>query len=219
MFVSPVSSLHAGLHGLPTQHWAPKPLTHPAHCLPPAVGSLPPERTIPPAILRGAAGLAVLSVARVGAGWSLSVGSGLVVARTAEGGWSAPSALLSLASSIGWQIGLEVQDLVRGDGGVDTLWNSQTAPAGTALDDGLRLRPALRRQHASLPPTASQPPLAVLTGPSCFFPPMDPGAGPAHRVGPQGLLLQPAGGGRRAVHRGRAGEPLRDSVSSMWRLG
>ena len=37
----------------------------------------------------------------------------LVVARTPEGGWSAPSALLSLASSVGWQLGLEVQDLVR----------------------------------------------------------------------------------------------------------
>lgn len=88
---------------------------HPSPCRhnqPAAVGSLPPERTIPPAILRGAAGLAVLSVARVGAGWSLSVGSGLVVARTSEGGWSAPSALLSLASSVGWQLGLEVQDLV-----------------------------------------------------------------------------------------------------------
>jgi lipid-binding SYLF domain-containing protein len=36
-----------------------------------------------------------------------------VVARTGEGGWSAPSALLSLASSVGWQLGLEVQDLVR----------------------------------------------------------------------------------------------------------
>ena len=107
--VEPCKSVHCNFGLTPTSQ-------HPAHLLPPAVGSLPPERTIPPAILRGAAGLAVLSVARVGAGWSLSVGSGLVVARTAEGGWSAPSALLSLASSIGWQIGLEVQDLVRGEG-------------------------------------------------------------------------------------------------------
>ncbi|PRW57440.1 senescence-associated -like [Chlorella sorokiniana] len=97
------------------------------------VGSLPPERTIPPAILRGAAGLAVLSVARVGAGWSLSVGSGLVVARTGEGGWSAPSALLSLASSVGWQLGLEVQDLVlvlRSESALKAFCSSQLGVGG-----------------------------------------------------------------------------------------
>lgn len=76
------------------------------------VGSLPSESAIPPAILRNCAGLAILSVARVGAGWSLSLGSGLVVARTPGGGWSPPSAVLSLASSVGWQLGLEVQDLI-----------------------------------------------------------------------------------------------------------
>lgn len=77
-----------------------------------AVGTLPRERAIPPAILRGCAGLAVLSVARAAAGWSVSVGSGLVVARQPGGGWSAPSAILSLASSVGWQLGVEVQDVV-----------------------------------------------------------------------------------------------------------
>ena len=84
------------------------------------MGSLPSERCIPPAILRGCAGLAILSVAKAGAGWSLSVGSGLVVARSPEGGgsssggcgWSAPSAVLSVASSVGWQLGVEVADLV-----------------------------------------------------------------------------------------------------------
>jgi lipid-binding SYLF domain-containing protein len=84
------------------------------------MGSLPSERCIPPTILRGCAGLAILSVAKAGAGWSLSVGSGLVVARTPEGGstsgsgcrWSAPSAVLSVASSVGWQLGVEVADLV-----------------------------------------------------------------------------------------------------------
>ncbi|KAL4437474.1 hypothetical protein ABPG77_003455 [Micractinium sp. CCAP 211/92] len=77
-----------------------------------AVGTLPRERAIPPAILRGCTGLAVLSVARAAAGWSVSVGSGLVVARQPGGGWSAPSAILSLASSVGWQLGVEVQDVV-----------------------------------------------------------------------------------------------------------
>ncbi|EFN54864.1 hypothetical protein CHLNCDRAFT_35844 [Chlorella variabilis] len=76
------------------------------------VGSLPSEASIPPAILRGCAGLAILSVARAGAGWSFSVGSGLVVARAPGGGWSPPSAVLSLASAVGWQVGVEVRDLV-----------------------------------------------------------------------------------------------------------
>jgi lipid-binding SYLF domain-containing protein len=51
-------------------------------------------------------------VARAGAGWSLGVGSGLVVARAPDGGWSPPCALLALSSGLGWQLGLEVQDMV-----------------------------------------------------------------------------------------------------------
>jgi lipid-binding SYLF domain-containing protein len=79
------------------------------------VGSLPSEASIPPSLLRDCAGLAILSVARAGAGWSLGVGSGLVVARAQPGGaaaWSPPSALLSLSSAVGWQLGVEVQDLI-----------------------------------------------------------------------------------------------------------
>lgn len=100
-----------------------------------SVGSLQPERRIPPAILRSCAGLAVLSVARVGAGWGVSVGSGVVVARSPEGGWSAPSALLSLASSLGWQIGVEVQDLVlvlRSQAALKAFCSSQLGVGGGA---------------------------------------------------------------------------------------
>lgn len=107
----------------------------------PAVGGLGPERQIPPAILRGCAGLAVLSVARVGLGWSVAAGSGLVVARRPPGGgdggpgWSAPSAVLSLASSVGWQLGAEVQDLVlvlRDEAALRAFTGSQLGLGGAA---------------------------------------------------------------------------------------
>ena len=44
------------------------------------------------------AGLAILSVLKVGAGWSCGLGTGLVVARRANGSWSAPSSILSVSA-------------------------------------------------------------------------------------------------------------------------
>ncbi|KAK9868579.1 hypothetical protein WJX84_008848 [Apatococcus fuscideae] len=76
------------------------------------VGSLRPEKAIPPAVLHGAAGFAILSVAKVGMGWSGAFGTGLVVARRADGSWSAPSSLSLWGLGWGIQFGGALQDLL-----------------------------------------------------------------------------------------------------------
>lgn len=76
------------------------------------VGYLQPEKGIPAAVLQGAAGFAILSVAKVGLGWSAAMGSGLVVVRGDRGDWSPPSALAM--ASVGWglQAGGALHDLL-----------------------------------------------------------------------------------------------------------
>jgi lipid-binding SYLF domain-containing protein len=70
-----------------------------------------PESAIPPAVMRGATGLAILTVARAGFIGSVRGGTGLVVART-EKGWSGPSAIGTGALGVGFQAGAEVSELV-----------------------------------------------------------------------------------------------------------
>ncbi|KAL8093823.1 hypothetical protein AgCh_035631 [Apium graveolens] len=69
------------------------------------VQRLNPEKSIPSAVLRGAKGLAILTVAKVGALLTYKLGTGLVVARRSDGSWSAPSAIGSVG--LGW--GAQVQ--------------------------------------------------------------------------------------------------------------
>ncbi|GAB2225807.1 hypothetical protein Droror1_Dr00021574 [Drosera rotundifolia] len=77
------------------------------------VGTLsPPERSIPDAILRQAKGLAILTVAKVGAMVTYKIGTGLVVARRKDGSWSAPSAISSLGMGWGAQAGGEFTDFI-----------------------------------------------------------------------------------------------------------
>lgn len=69
------------------------------------VARLNPERTIPYAVLKGASGLAILTVAKVGALLTYKLGTGLVVSRRSDGSWSAPSAILSVGLGWGAQVG------------------------------------------------------------------------------------------------------------------
>ena len=64
------------------------------------VARLNPEKSIPAAVLKGARGLAILTVAKAGVLLSYKLGTGLVVARRSDGSWSAPSAILS--AGLGW---------------------------------------------------------------------------------------------------------------------
>ncbi|GMI81347.1 hypothetical protein like AT3G43230 [Hibiscus trionum] len=71
-----------------------------------------PERSIPLAILKGAKGLAILTVVKAGVLVAYKVGTGLVIARRSDGTWSAPSALLSVGLGWGAQIGGELMDFI-----------------------------------------------------------------------------------------------------------
>lgn len=70
------------------------------------------EDTVPIDLLCGCAGIAFITMAKGGFFFSGRVGTGLVIARLPNGGWSAPSAIG--AGGIGWgfQVGGEVTDMM-----------------------------------------------------------------------------------------------------------
>jgi lipid-binding SYLF domain-containing protein len=70
-----------------------------------------PERGIPPAVMRAAKGLAILTVTKAGFIGSGRGGSGVVVAR-AGNGWSGPSAIGTGGLGVGFQAGVEISELV-----------------------------------------------------------------------------------------------------------
>ena len=55
-----------------------------------------PDKSIPLAILKGAKGLASLTVAKAGVLLAYKLGTGLVISRRSDGSWSAPSAMIHL---------------------------------------------------------------------------------------------------------------------------
>mmetsp|Transcript_10557 Transcript_10557/g.33747 ORF Transcript_10557/g.33747 Transcript_10557/m.33747 type:complete len:359 (+) Transcript_10557:49-1125(+) len=65
-----------------------------------------------PEILQKAKGLAFLRVTKVGFAFSGRFGSGLVVARLPDGGWSAPSAIGTVGVSMGFQLGAQIADFL-----------------------------------------------------------------------------------------------------------
>lgn len=70
-----------------------------------------PESAIPPAIMRAARGLAILTVTKAGFIGSVRGGTGIVVQRT-EKGWSAPAAIGTGGLGVGFQAGAEVSEFV-----------------------------------------------------------------------------------------------------------
>jgi SH3 domain-containing YSC84-like protein 1 len=70
-----------------------------------------PESAIPPAVLRDAKGLAILTVTKAGFIVSGRGGTGLVIART-ENGWSGPSAIGTGGLGVGFQAGVQVSEFV-----------------------------------------------------------------------------------------------------------
>ncbi|KAL2503379.1 RING/FYVE/PHD-type zinc finger family protein [Forsythia ovata] len=76
------------------------------------VARLNPEKSIPAAVLRGARGLAILTVAKGGVLLAYKIGTGLVVARRSDGSWSAPSAIVSIGLGWGAQVGGELMDFI-----------------------------------------------------------------------------------------------------------
>ncbi|KAF1349905.1 hypothetical protein BDV97DRAFT_295486 [Delphinella strobiligena] len=74
--------------------------------------SFGPDKIIPPSILANAKGLAIITVFKAGFLGSGRFGSGLVVARLADGSWSAPSGIGTVGGGFGGQIGFELTDFV-----------------------------------------------------------------------------------------------------------
>jgi lipid-binding SYLF domain-containing protein len=70
-----------------------------------------PESAIPPAVLRDAKGLAILTVTKAGFIVSGRGGTGVVVART-QNGWSGPSAIGTGGVGVGFQAGVQVSEYV-----------------------------------------------------------------------------------------------------------
>ncbi|TAQ87075.1 hypothetical protein B7494_g4592 [Chlorociboria aeruginascens] len=71
-----------------------------------------PDKIIPPQVLAQAKGLAILTVIKAGFLGSARYGNGIVVARLADGSWSAPSAIGTGGAGFGGQIGFELTDFV-----------------------------------------------------------------------------------------------------------
>ncbi|KAG9998940.1 DUF500-domain-containing protein, partial [Aureobasidium melanogenum] len=74
--------------------------------------SFGPDKIIPPQILANAKGLAIMTVFKAGFLGSGRFGSGVIVARLADGSWSAPSAIGTVGGGFGGQIGFELTDFV-----------------------------------------------------------------------------------------------------------
>lgn len=72
----------------------------------------PLDKVIPPDVLYNAKGFAIFTVVKAGFLFSARGGAGLVIARTEEGGWSAPSAIGTGGMGFGGQIGGEITDFV-----------------------------------------------------------------------------------------------------------
>ncbi len=70
-----------------------------------------PEHSIPPAVMRDAKGLAIITVMKAGFIVSARGGTGVVIARTKKG-WSAPSAIGTGGAGFGFQIGAQVSEFV-----------------------------------------------------------------------------------------------------------
>ena len=70
-----------------------------------------PEKAIPRDVLRGAKGLAILSVVKAGFIFSAKGGHGVVIARTPRG-WSGPSFIATGGGGWGLQVGAQVTDFV-----------------------------------------------------------------------------------------------------------
>ncbi|CAG8778921.1 31093_t:CDS:2, partial [Racocetra persica] len=70
------------------------------------------DHVIPREVFNKALGLAIFTVVKAGFVWSGRVGSGLVVAKLEDGGWSSPSCINIGGLGFGAQFGADVTDFV-----------------------------------------------------------------------------------------------------------
>lgn len=83
-------------------------------------------RAVLQSLLSSAKGLAIITVVRVGFLFTVRGGSGLIVARLPEGGWSAPTLIGLGGLGGGFEFGGEVRLVARSTrGSFTTRWTSQ----------------------------------------------------------------------------------------------
>ncbi|CAK7566535.1 MAG: hypothetical protein SEPTF4163_004482 [Sporothrix epigloea] len=79
----------------------------------PTVGQTPPaKKKIPPRIIQEAVGLAIFSCMRSGLWMSGSGGSGILIARKADGTWSPPSGIILHTATVAFVVGVDIYDCV-----------------------------------------------------------------------------------------------------------
>ncbi|MGH8494840.1 MAG: lipid-binding SYLF domain-containing protein [Gammaproteobacteria bacterium] len=72
-----------------------------------------PEQNVPPSLLGSSYGVAVIpNVVKIGLGIGGRHGSGVLVVRTDDGGWSNPAFINLTGGSFGWQIGAQSTDII-----------------------------------------------------------------------------------------------------------
>ncbi len=94
-----------------------------------------PENAIPPAVMRDAKGLAILTITKVGFIFSGRGGKGVVVART-DKGWSGPSGIAWGGVGVGFQAGAKITEFVivlNTDKAVDAFAKGGNVTLGGAL--------------------------------------------------------------------------------------
>jgi lipid-binding SYLF domain-containing protein len=114
-----------------------------------------PEKAIPPAVMRAARGVAILTVTKVGFIGSVRGGTGVVVARI-DKGWSGPSAIGTGGIGAGLQAGAEVSELVivlNTPAAVDAFSKGGNVTLSAAL--GVAAGPVGRTAEAGVAPQAA----------------------------------------------------------------
>ncbi|KAL1848000.1 hypothetical protein VTK73DRAFT_10219 [Phialemonium thermophilum] len=98
-------------------------------------------KKIPPRIIQNAVGLAIFSCMRSGLWMSGSGGSGILVARKADGTWSPPSGILLHTAALGFVIGVDIYDCVLVINSVDALETFTHPKVTLAADVDLTVGP------------------------------------------------------------------------------
>jgi len=109
------------------------------------------DQYIPAVLLKQAKGLAFLTVIKAGMVFTGRIGTGIVVAKDAEGNWTAPSAIGIGGLGWGFQIGGEVSDFViilNTDSAVDAFSGKAQVSLGSQL--GISVGPVGRTGEATM---------------------------------------------------------------------
>jgi lipid-binding SYLF domain-containing protein len=115
-----------------------------------------PEQGIPPAVMKAARGVAIMTVTKAGFIGSARGGTGVLVART-EKGWSAPSAIGTGGLGVGFQAGVEITEFVivlntpaavdafakQGNATIGGNLSAAAGPVGRSAEAGVGLQAAV----------------------------------------------------------------------------